>query len=288
MAAYERPSASPDRLRVACVQLNVGADVEHNVAAAERLVRDAARDGARLVALPEKWNVIGDADVLRAAAEPVDGSTLRSACGWARELGIWLLAGSIVVRDDGKDKLRNLSVLIGPDGRQHARYAKAHMFDVDLGAVTYRESDAERPGDDIVLADVDGTTIGMSVCYDLRFPELYRMLALDGARILMVPAAFTTTTGRDHWEVLLRARAIENGCFVVAPNVIGDHGGGKSSYGRSMIVDPWGTVLATAPDGPACIVVDLDLGKVDRVRAAVPSLANRRPDLYGFRDEPVG
>lgn len=275
-----------ERLRVACVQLASNADRDANVARAEGFVREAAGRGARLIALPEKWNAIGDADVLRAVAEPAQGSpTLDLVAGWARELDVWILAGSIVVRDAGHERLRNLSVLIGPDGRQHAQYAKAHMFDVDIDGVSYRESDAERGGDEVVVTRVDGVPLGMTVCYDLRFPELYRLLALRGARILTVPAAFTMRTGRDHWEVLLRARAIENGCFVIAPDIIGDHGAGKVSYGRSMVIDPWGTVLATAPDGEGCIVVDLDLAAVDRVRAAIPSLANRRPDLYAIRGE---
>ena len=273
------------RIRVAVVQLEVGGEVAANVAAAEQRVREAAADGARLVVLPEKWNAIGEPDTLRAAAEPSDGPTLARAAGWARELDIWLLAGSIVVRDPGEELLRNLSVLIGPDGRQHAWYAKAHMFDVDIDGVRYRESDSERPGDDLVVTEVDGIAVGMSVCYDLRFPELYRLLALDGAHILTVPAAFTTTTGRAHWATLLRARAIENGCFVLAANVVGDHGGGKTSYGHSMIIDPWGEVLATIKGGAGVAVVDLDLGMVERVRRAVPSLANRRPDLYAFAAE---
>lgn len=272
-------------IRAAVVQLHVGSDVPFNVTAAERLVREAAARGARLVVLPEKWNAIGESDVLLAAAEPVDGPTLARAAGWARELNIWLLAGSIVIRDPGEELLRNLSVLIGPDGRQHAWYAKTHMFDVDVDGVRYRESDSERPGTELVVTDVDGIALGMSVCYDLRFPELYRLLALGGAQILAVPAAFTAATGRDHWEPLLRTRAIENGCFVLAPNVFGKHGAGKRSYGRSMIIDPWGTVLATVPDGCGIAVVDLDLTAVDRVRASVPSLANRRPDLYGFNGE---
>ena len=271
-------------MRVACVQLEVGADVAANVERARGLVREAAARGARFIALPEKFNAGGDPEVLRAAAETADGPTLASFAGLARELGAWILAGSIVVRDGDDPLLRNLSVLLAPDGRQRAWYAKSHMFDVDIAGVRYRESDAERPGDELVVTEVDGVPVGMSVCYDLRFPELYRLLALRGARILMVPSAFTATTGRDHWEVLLRARAIENGCFVIAPNVYGGRGS-KGSYGRSMIIDPWGTVLATAPDGDGCIVADLDLASVDRIRAAVPSLANRRPDLYGFRAE---
>jgi predicted amidohydrolase len=272
-------------LRVAAIQLAADEHKDANVTRAEALVRQGASRGARVITLPEKWSAIGDPDVLFANAEPVTGPTLQLVAGWARELDVWILAGSVITRDEGEPRLRNLSVLVGPDGRQHAQYAKTHMFDVDVAGVRYRESDASRPGDDVVTADIDGTTVGMTVCYDLRFPELYRLLALRGARIVFVPAAFTLATGRDHWEPLLRARAIENQCFVVAPNVYGDHGDGKVSLGRSMVVDPWGTVLATAPDGEGCIVVDLDLDAVDRVRAAIPALANRRPDLYGISGE---
>jgi len=269
-------------LRVACVQLASDEDVSGNLERAELGVRAAAARGARLIALPEKWNAIGEIDVLRAAAEPLDGPTLTRVASWARELDTWILAGSIVVREPGEDKLRNLSALFDPQGALHATYAKMHMFDVDVAGVAYRESDAERPGDEIVVTDVDGIPLGMTVCYDLRFPELYRILALRGARIITVPAAFTLATGRDHWEVLLRARAIENQCFVIAPDIIGDHGAGKISYGRSMIIDPWGTVIAQAGDSESVIVAELDLGAVDRVRAAIPSLATRRPSAYSW------
>lgn len=275
------PHRVGDRLlRVGCVQLASGNDVEANLAAAEMGVRQAADRGARLVVLPEKWNLIGDAEVLRAGAETVDGPSITAVRRWARELDVHIVAGSVALREHGADRLRNASFLVTADGSIAARYDKLHMFDVDIAGVSYRESDAESPGDDIVVVEVDGIALGMTVCYDLRFPELYRILALRGARVLVVPAAFTERTGRDHWEVLLRARAIENACFVVACGIIGDHGDGKVSYGRSMVVDPWGVVLAQAPDVEGMIVVDLDLAAVDRVRAAIPSLASRRPEAY--------
>ena len=275
-------SDARDTLRVACVQLASDEDVAANLARAELGVREAADRGARMVVLPEKWNAIGELEVLRAAAEPIDGPTITAVRAWARELDTWVLSGSTVVRDPGEEKLRNLSVLVDPAGEIRATYAKMHMFDVDVAGVAYRESDGERPGDELVVTEVDGTPLGMTVCYDLRFPELYRILALRGARIITVPAAFTLMTGRDHWEVLLRARAIENQCFVVAPDIIGDHGAGKVSYGHSMIIDPWGTVVARAGDAECVIVADLDLGAVDRVRAAIPSLANRRAEAYDW------
>jgi predicted amidohydrolase len=265
-------------LRVAAVQLNSNEDKARNLAAAERLVRDAARAGAQLVALPEKWNLLAAGEVHAAEAEPLDGPSLGAARGWARELGIHLLAGSITERAD--EGVYNTSVLVGPDGGDLAAYRKIHMFDVDVGGVSYRESEHERAGTEIVTAAVDGVEVGLTVCYDLRFPELYRILALRGARLIAIPSAFTTATGKDHWEVLLRARAIENQVFVLASGQVGEAPPHYSSHGRSSIVDPWGVVLATAPDEECFVVADLDLEAQDRVRASLPSLANRRPQAY--------
>jgi predicted amidohydrolase len=267
-------------LRVAAVQLNSNGDKGRNLAAAERLVRESAAGGAEFVALPEKWNLLAGGEELVAGAEPLDGPSLTAARGWARELGIHLLAGSISERGGEGEKASNTSVLVGPDGEDIAVYRKIHMFDVDAGGVSYRESEHERPGAEPVTAPVGELVLGMSVCYDLRFPELFRILALRGARIVAVPSAFTLATGRDHWEVLLRARAIEDQVFVVAPNQSGEAPPHYSSFGRSMIVDPWGVVLATAPDGEGFVVADLDLAAQDRVRESLPSLANRQPEAY--------
>jgi predicted amidohydrolase len=271
-------------MRAAAIQLNSTGEVARNLQAAEALVRDAAGDGAELIALPEKWNVLGDAATLRQQAEPLGGPTISAASSWARELGVHLLAGSIPERVEGADKLFNTSVLIGPDGELHARYRKIHMFDVDVGGVSYRESESEAPGGEIVNAALGpalpGVTLGMTVCYDLRFPELYRILAVRGATVLAVPSAFTFETGKDHWEVLVRARAIENQAFVVAPNQVGEAPPHYRSYGHSMLVDPWGNVLAEGADGECFVAADLDLGVVERVRGTLPSLANRRPAAY--------
>jgi len=267
-------------LRVAAVQLNSNGDKGRNLAAAERLVRESAAGGAEFVALPEKWNLLAGGEELVAGAEPLDGQSLTAARGWARELGIHLLAGSISERGAGGEKASNTSVLIDPEGADLAVYRKIHMFDVDAGGVSYRESEHERPGAEPVVAPLGDLTVGMTVCYDLRFPELFRILALRGARIVAVPSAFTLATGRDHWEVLLRARAIENQVFVLAPNQSGEAPPHYSSFGRSMIVDPWGVVLATAPDGEGVVVADLDLAAQDRIRESLPSLANRRPQAY--------
>jgi len=267
-------------LRAAVVQLNSTRDVARNLESAERLVRAAAAEGAELIALPEKWNLLAAGEELLAGAESLDGSSLGAARNWARELGVHLLAGSVCERGRDEGRAFNTSVLIGADGEDLAVYRKIHMFDVEVGGVSYRESEYEEPGDEIVTAAAAGLTIGLSVCYDLRFPELFRILAVRGARLLTVPSAFTLATGRDHWQVLLRARAIENQAFVLAPNQVGEAPPHFSSYGRSAIVDPWGVVLACAPDGEGWVSAELDLTAQDRVRESLPSLANRRPRAY--------
>jgi predicted amidohydrolase len=267
-------------VRAAVVQLNSTEDKERNLSAADSLARAAASDGAELVVLPEKFNVLGTADHLRAGAEPLDGPTLRWASGLASELGIWLVAGSIVERVEGGEKLRNTCALVDPGGSIAAVYRKIHMFDVDVGGTSYRESDSESPGDEIVLADAGELPLGLAICYDLRFPELFRILAVRGALAFALPAAFTLFTGKDHWEVLLRARAIENQAFVIAAGQVGTHPPGHQSFGRSMIVDPWGIPLAIAPDSECYVSADLDFAAVERVRERLPSLANRRPSAY--------
>ena len=243
-------------------------------------MREAAAVGARLIVLPEKFNVLGSPDELRAGAEGVPGSTTQWAGELCRELGVWLVAGSIVERVEGGDKLRNTSTLIGPDGAIHATYRKIHMFDVEVEGMVYRESDAEAPGEEVVVADVDGLELGMAVCYDLRFPELFRIMAVRGARVVSLPAAFTVPTGRAHWDILVRARAIENQVFVVAAGQIGHHPPDHESYGHSMIVDPWGVVLAEAPDDTGFITADLDLDAQAAIREKLPSLAHRQPHAY--------
>ena len=268
-------------MRAAAVQLNSGGDKARNLAAAERLVRAAAADGAELVALPEKWNLLAAGEELVAGAEPLEGPSLSAAREWARALGIHLLAGSIAERRQG-EKAANTSVLIGPAGEDLAVYRKIHMFDVDACGVSYRESEHEQPGSELVTAPVGELIAGLAVCYDLRFPELFRILALRGARVLTLPSAFTTATGRDHWEVLLRARAIENQAFVIAPNQVGTAPPHFDSFGHSAIVDPWGRVLASAPAGECFVAADLDLAAQDEVRESLPSLANRRPAAYAW------
>jgi len=265
---------------VACIQLNSGEDRAANVTDAAELVEQAAAAGARLIVLPETWTYKGRQKGFAKAAEAVDGRSNSVLAGLAREHGVYVLAGSIYERTPFPDRFGNASVLIGPKGKQLAVYRKIHLFDAQAGAARYRESDFLESGDELVTAKVDKVTVGLSVCYDLRFPELYRALALKGARILLVPSAFTEHTGRDHWEVLLRARAVENGCFLVAADQWGPHEPDRRCYGRSMIVDPWGTVLATAPDGVGMCLAEVDPEAVDAARAQIPSLKHRRAELY--------
>ncbi|MDX6583668.1 MAG: deaminated glutathione amidase [Solirubrobacterales bacterium] len=279
-------------MRAAAIQLNSTADKARNLEVAGGLVARAAGAGAELVVLPEKWNLLGSGDELVAGAESLgSGATIAAARGWARELGIHLVAGSISERPehaepgDGAERLFNTSCLIDPDGEIAAVYRKIHMFDVDVGGVSYRESENEQPGGEIVSAPVAGVEVGLTICYDLRFPELYRILAIRGARIITIPAAFTLATGRDHWEVLLRARAIENQAFLIAPNQFGEAPPHYSSYGNSMIVDPWGIVLAREGEGDRVVAAELDLSRQDEIRSSLPSLANRRPQAYAWPTE---
>jgi predicted amidohydrolase len=273
-------------LRVAAVQLNSNADPAANLIVADRLTRAAAADGASLIVLPEKWTAMGTDDELRGAAQTLDGSAIQWGRATARELGVDLIAGSFVERVEGQEKLANTSVHVGADGELKAVYRKVHMFDVEVAGRSYRESDLEEPGEELVLSQsADGIELGLSVCYDVRFPELYRILAVRGARVFPLPAAFTLATTRDHWETLLRARAIENQAFVVAANQIGGHPGGNRSGGRSLIVDPWGVVLAQAPDRVGYILAELDFERQREIREQLPALANRRAEVYRWPEE---
>ena len=274
-------SAVPDRIRVACVQLSSCADKAANLERAERLVGRAASTGADVVVLPEKWNAIGGVDTLHEAAETIEeGESVAAMRGWAARHGITLVGGSITERREGREELSNTCVVFDSEGEIAGVYRKIHLFDVDVGGHRYRESDAEEPGDEPVVARLEGWPIGLSVCYDLRFPELYRILALEGAELLTVPAHFTLFTGKDHWQVLLRARAIENQAYVAAAAQVGETVPGKPSYGRSVIVDPWGTVLAQAPDEETVISAELDRARLVEIRRNLPSLANRVPGAY--------
>jgi predicted amidohydrolase len=277
-------------MRAAAVQLNSTADRQRNLATSDALVRAAAADGASLVALPERFDLRGTPEDYERAAEPLETSeAARWAREIARELAIDLIAGSISERREGHDKLSNTSLHIGPDGETKAIYRKVHLFDVTVGDTDYRESDSDEPGGEIVTTEAaDGTRVGLSVCYDVRFPELYRILALNGALVLTVPANFTRTTGAAHWELLLRARAVENQTFVLAPAQTGEYPPGQPAYGNSMIVDPWGELLARAsgdPDDETFVAADLDFARLAEVREKLPSLQNRVPGAYRWPQE---
>ena len=269
-------------LRAAAVQLECSTDVDRNLAEAERLVREAAADDASLVVLPERLDIRGAPKRYAEVAEPLDGRIVSWARELAAELGIDLVAGSIAEQREGHDRVANTSVHAGPDGELKAVYRKIHMFDVEVGGVEYRESEHSEPAEEVVISQTaDGLGLGLTICYDLRFPELYRILALQGARVITVPANFTRITGAAHWEVLLRARAIENQVFVVAPGQGRGSGPDTDSYGNSMIVDPWGEVLARAGGEGACFVAaDLDLARQEEIREQLPSLANRVAAAY--------
>lgn len=265
-------------LRVACVQMRSGVEIAPNIAAASNLIRDAAGQGAQLVATPEMTNLL---DIRPGKARPkivpeADDQTLAAMRSLAAELGIWVLIGSIAVTLEGEDRLANRSVLIAPDSSVRARYDKIHMFDVEVGdGQSYRESRAYRPGERAVLAETEFGKLGMTICYDVRFPHLYRKLAQAGAGILTIPAAFTRVTGEAHWHVLVRARAIETGSFVIAPAQGGRHEDGRETFGHSLIVSPWGEVLAEKTDDePGVILADLDLDAVAKARCRIPSLGN--------------
>jgi predicted amidohydrolase len=275
------PGLVPERIRIACVQMTSCDDKAANLEKAAQLVAKAAATGADVVVLPEKWNAIGDAAVYHANAEPLDGGESVAAMSqWARTHSITLVGGSIAERRDGREKLSNTSVVFDPEGEITAVYRKIHLFDVEVGGVVYRESEAEEPGDQAVVAEAEDWKLGLTVCYDVRFPELYRILALEGAELVTVPAHFTMPTGKDHWHVLLRARAIENQLYIAAAAQVGETLRGKPAYGRSLIADPWGLVLAQAPEEETVITAELDRAHLRDIRAKLPSLASRQADAY--------
>ncbi len=261
----------------AAVQMTSGADKPANLATAIRLIRQAHALGARFVGLPENFAWMGPEPERASAAEALDGGTLSTLAQLAKQLQLTLLAGSILEAGAPGGRLYNTSVLLGPDGKRLAAYRKMHLFDVEVGdGQTYRESAAVAPGTEVVVAEAPFGKVGLSVCYDLRFPELYRKASSDGATVLTVPAAFTLATGKDHWEVLLRARAIENQCHVLAPAQWGKHPKDRMTWGHAMLVDPWGMVIACASDGEGVAVGPIDPELTVRIRKGLPALAHRR------------
>jgi predicted amidohydrolase len=266
-------------MRAAVVQMTSVDDLAANLAAAETLIGEAAARGAGLVALPENFAFLRREGQPIPCAQPLEGEIVTRLRAWAQRFGIWLIGGSFPEQIPGEARVHNTCVCCSPEGAIAAVYRKIHLFDVDLrarGGDLYAESAAVAPGTELALAQTPSGAIGLSICYDLRFPELYRALAARGARFLSVPSAFTPQTGKDHWEVLLRARAIENQAFVLAPAQCGRHSAARSSHGRSMIVDPWGVVMAQAADAPGVVLADCSLERQDQVRASLPALEHRR------------
>jgi predicted amidohydrolase len=271
-------------MKIGLVQLNSGEDIAANLAQAERLVREAAGQGAEVIALPEVMHLrVGRAmaDRYLDVAEPIPGPLTQRFGTLASALGVHLLLGSMVEQSDDPQRTYNTSVLIAPDGTISATYRKVHLFDVVVDDDNAdRESDRYLPGNELVTADLPGCTAGLSICYDLRFGELYRSLALQGAKLIFVPANFTKVTGQLHWMTLLRARAIENGCFIVAPAQCGRFPDGFTAYGHSALIDPWGNVLVEHDDQTGTSVTSIDMNKVDEARQAIPVLHHLRPDVY--------
>ena len=269
-----------DVYRAAAVQMCSGEDVAANLATAVHWVEQAAAAGARLVVLPELFACLGRVEAIVASAEDLPGPTSDALCQLARRLEITLVAGSLAERSPRPDKVYNTSLLIGSDGAVLSRYRKMHLFDVDLpGQVTLAESRWITAGDQVVAVSTPQGCIGQAICYDLRFPELFRQLADAGTDVICLPSAFTLPTGRDHWEVLVRARAIENQAFVVAANQCGRHTPQLTTYGHSMIVDPWGTPLAVAADGAGLAIAEIDLTRMAEIRRQLPALQHRRARL---------
>ena len=272
-------------LNVAIIQMNSQDDMPANIATALHLIDRAAATGARLVALPEVWPYLGP-DESRDPAETIPGPITELLAERARRHGIYIHSGSIYEKRPGDPGMYNTTVVLDPMGEIIARYSKIHMYDVVLdGVAEYQESASITPGDEIALTEIDGIPVGLTICYDLRFPELFRILALKGAQAIILPAAFTLMTGKDHWEPLIRARAIENELYMIAPAQWGTHPPGKWCYGRSMVVDPWGTVVSIASDGVGIATAIIEPSRVEAVRRQIPSLANRRPGAYKWPEE---
>jgi predicted amidohydrolase len=263
-------------LRIACVQMSSGPAKAANLETAARLVRRAATEHANVVVLPETWNGVGTADDLQRLAEPLAGESAGAMAGWAREHRVWIVGGSITERRGGHERLSNTCCVFDPDGAMKAVYRKIHLFDVELDGHTYRESDVIEPGAVPVVSEVAGWRTGLAICYDLRFPELFRHAAAEGAQLVALPANFALRTGKDHWHVLLQARAVENQCYVAAAAQIGKTLGGRDSFGHSVVIDPWGTVIADARHEETVVVATLDRQWCDHIRAMFPALQHRR------------
>jgi deaminated glutathione amidase len=265
-------------MKIAAVQMVSTPDVSRNLDAAARLIAEAAAAGARLVALPEYFCIMGrrDTDKLAVAEADAAGPIQQMLSDQARVRGVWIVGGTLPMRTDRPDRVRNSCCVYAPDGQRAARYDKLHLFAFDNGREQYDEGRVLEAGSTPVAFDADGLRVGLSICYDLRFPELYRALSAPPCDLVCVPSAFTYTTGRAHWELLLRARAVENQCYVVAPAQGGDHENGRRTWGHSMVVDPWGEVLALHETGPGVVLAQVDVERIASVRRQLPALVHRR------------
>jgi deaminated glutathione amidase len=274
-----------NRLKVSMVQMQVTNDVDVNVQKAVELIKEAAKSNPDVVVLPENFHLMGTKKDFFEKAETIDGPTISGLRKLARELGIYIVAGTLKIRVKNEEKLRNSCCVINPDGEIQDVYNKIHTFNAQVGGRTYSGSQVEEAGDKIVVTNIKGIPVGLSVCFDIRYPEMFRILALKGAKVVLVPAIFMLHTGKDHWEVLLRARAIENQVYMVAPATYGKFPPHEEwSYGRSMAIDPWGLMIAQSSDKDGVVTVDLDLDLVEDVRKRVPTLSQRRPDVYNWTE----
>jgi deaminated glutathione amidase len=274
-----------NRLKVSMVQMQVTNDVDVNVQKAVELIREAAKSNPDVVVLPENFHLMGTKKDFFEKAETIDGPTISGLRKLARELGIYIVAGTLKLRVENEEKLRNSCCVINPDGEIQDVYNKVHTFNAQVGDRTYSGSQVEEAGDKIVVTNIKGVPVGLSVCFDIRYPEMFRILALKGAKVILVPAIFMLHTGKDHWEVLLRARAIENQVYMVAPATYGKFPPHEEwSYGRSMAIDPWGLMISQSSDKDSVVTVDLDLDLVEDVRKRVPTLSQRRPDVYNWTE----
>jgi deaminated glutathione amidase len=273
------------KLKVSMVQMQVTNDVEVNVNKAIALIKEAAMSNPDVVVLPENFHLMGTKKEFFEKAESIDGHTITALRKLARELGIYIVAGTMKLRVHNEEKLRNSCCVINPEGEIQDIYDKIHTFNAQVGGRTYSGSQVEEAGDRIIVTNIKGVPVGLSVCFDIRYPEMFRILALKGAKVILVPAIFMLHTGKDHWEVLLRARAIENQVYMVAPATYGKFPPHEEwSYGRSMAIDPWGLMIAQSSDKDGVITVDLDLDLVEDVRKRVPTLSQRRPDVYNWTE----
>ncbi len=274
-----------NRLKVSMIQMQVTNNVDVNVQKAVELIKEAAKSNPDVVVLPENFHLMGTKKDFFEKAETIDGPTISGLRKLARELGIYIVAGTLKIRVENEEKLRNSCCVINPDGEIQDVYNKIHTFNAQVGGRTYSGSQIEEAGDKIVVTNIKGIPVGLSVCFDIRYPEMFRILALKGAKVILVPAIFMLHTGKDHWEVLLRARAIENQVYMVAPATYGKFPPHEEwSYGRSMAIDPWGLMIAQSSDKDGVVTVDLDLDLVEDVRKRVPTLSQRRPDVYNWTE----